>query len=231
MIRRPPRSTRTDTLFPYTTLFRSFLARAIVLRCGSIHGREGEKMRKVRDYDAELRALNDKAKALKARKVQQLGELVTSPGPMRSIWTRSPVRCSPLWKRPTRTKRRRGARGARPSFKDAVARLADALAATVKAQGKLAQARNRLEAAARRTDTRGWVVARRERTRHLIELGGLVQKAGLVELADDDRATLYGALLDCTARVQGDDAGNVLALWKRRGKRAFDAEAEGAGNG
>src|SRR3546814_12562507 len=24
MIRRPPRSTRTDTLFPYTTLFRSY---------------------------------------------------------------------------------------------------------------------------------------------------------------------------------------------------------------
>src|SRR3546814_2344010 len=30
MIRRPPRSTRTDTLFPYTTLFRSgFTARAV----------------------------------------------------------------------------------------------------------------------------------------------------------------------------------------------------------
>src|SRR3546814_14504418 len=27
MIRRPPRSTRTDTLFPYTTLFRSFPGR------------------------------------------------------------------------------------------------------------------------------------------------------------------------------------------------------------
>src|SRR3546814_15657664 len=27
MIRRPPRSTRTDTLFPYTTLFRSRLHR------------------------------------------------------------------------------------------------------------------------------------------------------------------------------------------------------------
>src|SRR3546814_6746932 len=26
MIRRPPRSTRTDTLFPYTTLFRSYRA-------------------------------------------------------------------------------------------------------------------------------------------------------------------------------------------------------------
>src|SRR3546814_5420434 len=29
MIRRPPRSTRTDTLFPYTTLFRSCAAREI----------------------------------------------------------------------------------------------------------------------------------------------------------------------------------------------------------
>src|SRR3546814_7630219 len=28
MIRRPPRSTRTDTLFPYTTLFRSVALRA-----------------------------------------------------------------------------------------------------------------------------------------------------------------------------------------------------------
>src|SRR3546814_20711654 len=27
MIRRPPRSTRTDTLFPYTTLFRSVIAK------------------------------------------------------------------------------------------------------------------------------------------------------------------------------------------------------------
>src|SRR3546814_5335480 len=34
MIRRPPRSTRTDTLFPYTTLFRSHdSADAPVVRC------------------------------------------------------------------------------------------------------------------------------------------------------------------------------------------------------
>src|SRR3546814_5276958 len=65
-----------------------------------------------------------------------------------------------------------------------------------------------------RSDTRGWVVQRRERTRHLIELGGLVQQAGLVDLADDDRATLYGSLLDCAARARGDDAGDVLALWR-----------------
>src|SRR3546814_7348481 len=30
MIRRPPRSTRTDTLFPYTTLFRSLCHRRVV---------------------------------------------------------------------------------------------------------------------------------------------------------------------------------------------------------
>src|SRR3546814_20629400 len=29
MLRRPPRSTRTDTLFPYTTLFRSGLVRLV----------------------------------------------------------------------------------------------------------------------------------------------------------------------------------------------------------
>src|SRR3546814_1794708 len=32
MIRRPPRSTRTDTLFPYTTLFRSSSAQATILQ-------------------------------------------------------------------------------------------------------------------------------------------------------------------------------------------------------
>lgn len=37
-------------------------------------------MRKTRDYDAELRALGEKAKALKAKKVEQLGQLVTSTG-------------------------------------------------------------------------------------------------------------------------------------------------------
>ncbi|ALH83326.1 conjugal transfer protein TraD [Sphingopyxis macrogoltabida] len=67
---------------------------------------------------------------------------------------------------------------------------------------------------------------RRERTRHLIELGGLVQKAGLVELADDDRATIYGALLELVGHAGSDDADGTLALWKRRGKRAFDAETE-----
>src|SRR3546814_11097093 len=34
MIRRPPRSTRTDTLFPYTTLFRSGAAFAVAAVAG-----------------------------------------------------------------------------------------------------------------------------------------------------------------------------------------------------
>src|SRR3546814_20842208 len=37
MIRRPPRSTRTDTLFPYTTLFRSRL------RIGDLANRQDER--------------------------------------------------------------------------------------------------------------------------------------------------------------------------------------------
>src|SRR3546814_12902485 len=37
MIRRPPRSTRTDTLFPYTTLFRSFRSRELIRRSGLDH--------------------------------------------------------------------------------------------------------------------------------------------------------------------------------------------------
>src|SRR3546814_1847736 len=76
MIRRPPRSTRTDTLFPYTTLFRS---------------------------------------------IRQI----------------------------------------------------------LRAARRLAQKRNRIERARSRYDNREWVVARRARTKLLIELGGLVAKARL----------------------------------------------------
>lgn len=37
-------------------------------------------MRKPRDFDAELKALEDKARELRVRKVQQLGELVIATG-------------------------------------------------------------------------------------------------------------------------------------------------------
>src|SRR3546814_4245891 len=94
---------------------------------------------------------------------------------MRSIPTCWRACCSPPWDRLTRKKRRRGARGARPSFRGAGARLGDALAATAKAASKLAQARNRLEDAARRADTRGWVMARLRSEDHTSELQSLMR--------------------------------------------------------
>src|SRR3546814_2982582 len=42
MIRRPPRSTRTDTLFPYTTLFRSEVVDRLGARRGVLFAREGQ---------------------------------------------------------------------------------------------------------------------------------------------------------------------------------------------
>lgn len=72
---------------------------------------------------------------------------------------------------------------------------------------------------------REWQIKRRERTRQLIELGGLVVKADLVELTDDDRAMLYGAFLWMAGKLQSDDAAHASALWRRKGKRAFAADA------
>lgn len=73
-----------------------------------------------------------------------------------------------------------------------------------------------------RSETREWQVKRRERTRQLIELGGLIAKADLVALTDDDRAVLFGLLVEAAAKLRSDNREQQLALWRRRGKRAFD---------
>lgn len=86
-------------------------------------------------------------------------------------------------------------------------------------------ARNRLLLMRARHDTHDWHVKRRERTRHLIELGGLVAKAGIVELADDDRAVILGILDDAAAKLRGAERDQQLALWRRRGRRLFDTDA------
>src|SRR3546814_6102141 len=71
MIRRPPRSTRTDTLFPYTTLFRSPerprpLARRRLCRAGEEWqggrpcGAEGRRVvgeRRSEEHTSELQSL------------------------------------------------------------------------------------------------------------------------------------------------------------------------------
>lgn len=71
---------------------------------------------------------------------------------------------------------------------------------------------------------REWVVKRRERTKQLIELGGLAVKAGLVELTDDDRAALYGAFLAVADKLRGEERDQALVRWQRKGKRAFEHE-------
>ncbi len=199
--------------------------------------------RKPRDYDAELQALMDRAKKLKNQKTVQLGELVQVTGadslPMEALagallaaveQSRShpkPSRGGPNAARPSFSKTARASGAARqvpPNL------LADMQATTARLR-RLVVVRNRLDAARARTDTRDWAKARRERTRHLIELGGLVIKADLVELLDDDRATLLGALLDLAGQLRGmdgDDPPHLRARWRRAGLRAFAAERDAA---
>src|SRR3546814_6411498 len=74
MIRRPPRSTRTDTLFPYTTLFRSTTSAAYRShrrgrdrrrvyaarhrhKAGSAHDRDGLDRPRSEEHTSELQSL------------------------------------------------------------------------------------------------------------------------------------------------------------------------------
>src|SRR3546814_15356428 len=72
MIRRPPRSTRTDTLFPYTTLFRSYTT-FIDLEIGGI----GAAMDAVATARGRLRATeNDFTRAFEAMEASRDQKLV-----------------------------------------------------------------------------------------------------------------------------------------------------------
>jgi hypothetical protein len=72
---------------------------------------------------------------------------------------------------------------------------------------------------------RTWQVERRKRTRHLIELGGLVVKAGIVDLTNDDRATILGALLWMADKLKGGQGEQARALWVAKGKLAFEVDS------
>src|SRR3546814_1559574 len=54
MIRRPPRSTRTDTLFPYTTLFRSFGVDLVLVQPVVDRGRQFEDVREARLHALDI---------------------------------------------------------------------------------------------------------------------------------------------------------------------------------
>src|SRR3546814_9200801 len=71
MIRRPPRSTRTDTLFPYTTLFRSHLPAPVCFRpanhwCQSVGRQQG--------HSAQLRRTADETES-RSRSEEHTSEL------------------------------------------------------------------------------------------------------------------------------------------------------------
>jgi hypothetical protein len=71
---------------------------------------------------------------------------------------------------------------------------------------------------------RTWQVDRRKRTRHLIELGGLVVKAGIVDLTGDDRTMIYGALLWIADKLQSEDGERARGVWTKLGQMAFEAD-------
>src|SRR3546814_6693128 len=57
MIRRPPRSTRTDTLFPYTTLFRSRRPSHHVFAAGHRLAAVGNLLERSEEHTSELQSL------------------------------------------------------------------------------------------------------------------------------------------------------------------------------
>lgn len=70
----------------------------------------------------------------------------------------------------------------------------------------------------------------------LIELGSLVQMAGLVELMDDDRTVLLGAFLDLAARLQHHKNGrkreiplDLMTRWRRRAFRFSATQSQRSG--
>src|SRR3546814_15847134 len=84
MIRRPPRSTRTDTLFPYTTLFRSRAADEVRRRQPGRLDR-----RQVRSERAAVARQVDRTR-LEARRigridVDRVGQLVRQPRAPREV--------------------------------------------------------------------------------------------------------------------------------------------------
>ncbi|MFG1296527.1 MULTISPECIES: conjugal transfer protein TraD [Xanthobacter] len=67
-----------------------------------------------------------------------------------------------------------------------------------------------------------WQVERRKRAKHLIELGGLVVKSGVVDLTGDDRATIYGALLWMAEKLRSERGEQAHGVWAKLGKMAFE---------
>src|SRR3546814_2941449 len=81
MIRRPPRSTRTDTLFPYTTLFRSLAAKGVSASASDRIVRTKDRTKdKIEDIDLDaakekISSLAEKASDVVSRSEEHTSEL------------------------------------------------------------------------------------------------------------------------------------------------------------
>src|SRR3546814_2263606 len=73
MIRRPPRSTRTDTLFPYTTLFRSHLGRPRLRRGDEEALVAGEAV----DHRGFLAVQRSAIRVIRRLKSRDVGDILT----------------------------------------------------------------------------------------------------------------------------------------------------------
>lgn len=71
---------------------------------------------------------------------------------------------------------------------------------------------------------RTWQVERRKRTKRLIELGGLVIKAGIVDLTGDDRAMIYGGMIWMVEKLNSEDGEHARGVWTKLGKMAFEMD-------
>ena len=119
---------------------------------------------------------------------------------------------------------RHGPSAVRHSFKDGRGDLLRHLTATLAALQRNRAARNRHQAQRARHDMRTWQIERRKRTRHLIELGGLVVKAGIVDLTNDDRAMIYGAMIWIAEKLKSEGGEHARDTWTKLGKMAFEME-------
>src|SRR3546814_18779876 len=82
MIRRPPRSTRTDTLFPYTTLFRSYYDSRVLenIKQHEIAVRSAVLMRLADQDEAELSTPEGKERLQAELKKAVNGVLIEKAG-------------------------------------------------------------------------------------------------------------------------------------------------------
>ena len=148
-------------------------------------------MRKPADIDAQIKALQDKARSLKERQKSQLGELVLATGadalPLDALagvllFAVEQVRETPeavaRWTERGQAFFRGGGKPDPVGSVTGPVTLLRKLQATARLLKRAAIQRHKLDAQKTRTDMRDWAKARRERhAPPLIELGGLVTKS------------------------------------------------------